>query len=116
MNATAEAAPATTPMAEAWDGFCRGADGLARSCGDAACRAFSGARPSERHSPALAAILSFVLPGLGQAYNGEVGKGVLFLVGWVLIVPWALAVMDAFYVAKLKNLEARLADVEPRRE
>lgn len=28
----------------------------------------------------LAAILSFLLPGLGQMYNGEIGKGVLIMV------------------------------------
>ena len=28
----------------------------------------------------LAAILSFLLPGLGQMYNGEVGKGVMIII------------------------------------
>lgn len=61
----------------------------------------------EVYSPGLAAVLSFLIPGLGQAYNGEVGKAVLFFLGWILVIPWALAVMDAYYSARIKNLENR---------
>src|SRR5271170_1859358 len=35
--------------------------------------------PSREFSP-LPALLSFLVPGLGQIYQGRVGKGVLFLV------------------------------------
>jgi hypothetical protein len=59
-------------------------------------------------SPGLAAGLSLLIPGLGQLYNGEMLKAGLFLVGWILVIPWALAVMDAYYSARLKNVEARL--------
>lgn len=31
-------------------------------------------------NPALAAVLSFLITGLGQIYNGQIGKGILFLV------------------------------------
>ena len=31
-------------------------------------------------NPGLAAIISFFFPGLGQIYNGEIGKGILFIV------------------------------------
>ncbi len=41
-------------------------------------------------SPGLALLLSLVLPGLGQFYNGEVGKGVLF-VGLDFLVFYLLA-------------------------
>ena len=37
----------------------------------------------------LAAILSFLIPGLGQAYAGDIKKGVIFLV--IAIVVWAIA-------------------------
>lgn len=37
----------------------------------------------------LAAILSFLIPGLGQAYAGDIKKGVIFLV--IAIIIWAIA-------------------------
>jgi len=30
-------------------------------------------------NPAVAAIWSFFFPGLGQLYNGEIGKGITFI-------------------------------------
>jgi TM2 domain-containing membrane protein YozV len=33
---------------------------------------------SHRRSPALAAFLSLIFPGLGHLYNGEIGKGLAF--------------------------------------
>jgi TM2 domain-containing membrane protein YozV len=64
--------------------------------------------PPGRRSPTAAALLSLVLPGLGQLYNGDVLKAVVFFLGWILVVPWALAVMDAYYSARVSNLEDRL--------
>lgn len=37
----------------------------------------------------LAAILSFFIPGLGQAYAGDIKKGVIFLI--IAIVIWIIA-------------------------
>ena len=37
----------------------------------------------------LAAILSFLIPGLGQAYAGDIKKGLIFLV--IAIVIWIIA-------------------------
>jgi TM2 domain-containing membrane protein YozV len=37
-------------------------------------------------NPGVAAVLSFFWSGLGQIYNGEIGKGVLLLI--VYIVSW----------------------------
>ena len=31
-------------------------------------------------SPGLAAVLSFFIPGLGQIYNGQIGKGISFII------------------------------------
>jgi len=39
-------------------------------------------------------ILSFVLTGLGQLYNGEISKGVIFLV--VAIILWILTILTIF--------------------
>ncbi len=68
-------------------------------------------------SPILAAILSLFLSGLGQIYNGEVTKGVVFivvqiinaalttvLIGFVLMPIVGLwATIDAYLVAKRNN-------------
>ncbi len=67
--------------------------------------------------PILAAILSLFLSGLGQIYNGEVTKGVVFivvqiinaalttvLIGFVLMPIVGLwATIDAYLVAKRNN-------------
>lgn len=68
-------------------------------------------------NPLLAAILSLILSGLGQIYNGQVLKGVIFivaqlinaalttvLIGWVLMPIVGLwATIDAYLVAKRNN-------------
>lgn len=71
-------------------------------------------------SPILAAVLSLVLSGLGQIYNGEVIKGVIFivaqlinaalttiLIGWILMPIVGLwAIIDAYVTAKRNNRRA----------
>lgn len=32
-----------------------------------------------RRDPGIAAVLSFFVTGLGQIYNGQIGKGILFM-------------------------------------
>ncbi|MBW3591798.1 MAG: hypothetical protein KY393_08135 [Actinobacteria bacterium] len=68
-------------------------------------------------TPVLAAVLSLFLSGLGQIYNGEVTKGVVFivaqlinaaltavLIGWILMPIVGLwAVIDAYATAKRNN-------------
>jgi len=64
-------------------------------------------------NPGLAAVLSFLIPGLGQIYNGEIGKGFLIVganvlswiltvvfVGFILLpIVWGYAVYDAYKTA-----------------
>ncbi len=56
-----------------------------------------GARP---HHPGLALGLGLLLPGAGQAYNGQPVKGVLILLLSVLVVPWLVGLWDAHRVAQ----------------
>lgn len=57
----------------------------------------------EERSPILAAIMSFVIGGLGQIYNGQIGKGILiFFTAW-LIIPWIIGIVDAYKTAKKIN-------------
>ena len=72
--------------------------------------------PIARKNPMLAAILSFLWAGLGQFYNGDIGKGFIFssitFISWifimsllpVLLIPfWVYAIYDAYAVAKKIN-------------
>jgi TM2 domain-containing membrane protein YozV len=68
-------------------------------------------------NPILAAILSLIVAGLGQIYNGQIGKGVIFigiqlingalttvLIGWILLPIVGLwALIDAYMTAKRNN-------------
>ena len=69
-------------------------------------------RREGRKNPAIAAGLSLIFNGLGQAYNGQFARGVLVLLGsllglFVLIVPgvaiWIWGVYDAYRTAKGMN-------------
>jgi len=65
----------------------------------------------KQRSPGIAAVLSFVLPGMGQIYNGQVGKGVVFFIlfvalFWTVIIPiiiWFVAIFDAHSYATIKG-------------
>lgn len=56
--------------------------------------------PPVHHSPARAALLSVVLPGMGQVYNGERDRGVWFALGALLVAPWIYSVVDAWTTAR----------------
>lgn len=79
------------------------------TCGSRAdlCTCWDSPRREEK-SPVVAALLSLLIPGLGQLYNGEVTKGIVFFIGWLTIVAWPLAVMEAYYSARVGILESRI--------
>jgi TM2 domain-containing membrane protein YozV len=70
----------------------------------------TGYHPPTGKNPALAAVLSAVIVGVGQFYNGDIKKGAAMLIGAVILgaatagVLWlALAIwsaIDAYQVAK----------------
>lgn len=71
-------------------------------------------------NPTLAAILSFLINGLGQVYNGQIGKGILIFVVQIINVllmsivigfittpiVWIWSIYDAYKVATRLNEEA----------
>lgn len=75
--------------------------------------------PKFYKNPSIAIVLSFFWPGLGQLYNGEIGKGIFFLIAagisallmWLVIgfllypVIWIWGMVDANSSAKRINLE-----------
>lgn len=72
---------------------------------------------AERKNEGLSAVLSFLFVGLGQIYNGQIGKGILFIVVGVvavlsmliligfLLYPlfWVYNIYDAYTTAKAIN-------------
>ena len=66
-------------------------------------------------NPGLALLLSLIMPGAGQIYNGDTGKGILlffafwllvwFIIGWIF---WIVAMVDAYQSAQNINLGRRL--------
>jgi TM2 domain-containing membrane protein YozV len=68
--------------------------------------------PEKKKEPLLAAILSFIFAGSGQVYNGELGKGILVLVGTVIgaviflipgIIVWIYGIYDSYTTAEKMN-------------
>ena len=73
-------------------------------------------------NPGLAAVLSFFFMGLGQIYNGQIAKGVAFIViyaiSWVMIVVligllttpvlWIYGMYDAYKSAERINRDTAL--------
>ena len=56
--------------------------------------------PGSNHRPGLALLLAVLLPGSGQAYNGQPFKGALLLLTTVLVLPWVYSLFDARAVAR----------------
>ncbi len=77
-------------------------------------------------NPALAAILSFLINGLGQIYNGEIAKGIIIIVvqivnglltmviiGFITLpIVWIWSIYDAYTVAQKINEEATTQVIE----
>jgi TM2 domain-containing membrane protein YozV len=61
--------------------------------------------PEKKKEPVLSAVLSFIFAGSGQVYNGELGKGILFLFGTIvgLFILWIYGVYDAYSTAEKMN-------------
>lgn len=69
--------------------------------------------------PGAAAVLSFFVPGLGQIYNGEFGKGFFAIIGIMIsfiltrifigfifvAIIWVWAIYDAYKSAEKINTE-----------
>lgn len=80
---------------------------------------FGGVQPQAgRKEPAVSLLVSFIVPGVGSMMNGETGKGVGILIGYVacvllswLILPaggafalWIWGMVDAYQGAQRYNI------------
>jgi TM2 domain-containing membrane protein YozV len=76
-------------------------------------------------SPGLAAVLSFFICGLGQIYNGQILKGLIFLVAYLISwwmmyiiigfittpILWIWGIVDAY--RKAQKINAQVGSVSP---
>jgi TM2 domain-containing membrane protein YozV len=63
-----------------------------------------------RKNATLAAVLSFLIVGLGQLYNGQAGKGIFMFIGcvclWFILLGWIIniwSIIDAYKTAERIN-------------
>lgn len=59
-------------------------------------------------SPILPAALSLMLPGLGQVYNRQMGKGLAVFFLSFLVVPYFYGILDAYFTARANNRRDQL--------
>lgn len=88
------------------------ADTFCERCGALAPVGGSEGGPHPEKKPTLAALLSFIISGLGQVYNGHTLKGVALFLGTlagivIFLIPgliiWAFGIYDAYTSAKKMN-------------
>jgi TM2 domain-containing membrane protein YozV len=66
----------------------------------------------QKKTPGLAAVLAFFIPGLGHIYCGQIGKGVIFLLSFILgsfllvlpgVIVWIYSMVSAYNLAQEIN-------------
>lgn len=73
---------------------------------DKHCRRCGNARPEIKKvddpitfkNPGVSAVLSALIPGLGQIYNGQIGKGIFFIILSAMLIQAYLTGINAFGV------------------
>lgn len=87
-------------------------DTFCERCGALAPVPGSESGPHPEKNPTLAALLSFVISGLGQVYNGHTLKGVALFLGTlvgiiIFVIPglliWIIGIFDAYRSARMMN-------------
>jgi TM2 domain-containing membrane protein YozV len=82
-----------------------------------ACASAMASAPACKKEPLFSLVLSFLLPGLGQIYNGQTNRGLIFIIctiaSWLLTAAcigififlgiWVYAMYDAYTVAQQIN-------------
>lgn len=89
-----------------------------REPGQASAAQFDATAYGPPRNPGLAAVLSFLIFGLGQVYNGQIGKGIAIFIGGIVLasmgfmfclpfiglaVLWLWSVYDAYDTAEKHN-------------
>lgn len=58
-----------------------------------------------KRNPFLAAILSLVVPGLGQIYADEINRGAAIIVGAIVVANLNILILPLISIANLKARE-----------
>jgi hypothetical protein len=72
-------------------------------CPNCALKIIPGVSLVPFRNPYKAAILSAIIPGLGQVYNGQLARGLKILIFCWLLIPWIYGIRDAYQTAVLIN-------------
>ena len=85
-------------------------DSFCRKCGEQRRGGPSGPPPAAAsrhagqagrpHSPTVALLVAFIMPGAGQAYNGMPIRGLFLLFTTPLVLPWLYSLYDAHVTAR----------------
>ena len=78
-------------------------------------------QPTGPKSPAASALLSAMIPGAGQLYNGQVGKGLAFFFISLMMVatppmfflPWLWGIADAYSTTRRQNAQQHYGLLNP---
>lgn len=81
-----------------------------KHCGEMLDSGIRASRAKADFNPGLAAVFSFIFPGLGQIYKGQVGKGIVWFIAVVvgyglLVIPGLvlhiICIVDAHNAVKV---------------
>lgn len=68
------------------------------------------------YSPGLSGVASFLIPGLGQVFDGEIGRGILVWLGQEAIGIGTYATLIPYYMDCVDWLEAQGVDLQSEEE
>ena len=100
--------PTRAPEEQSWFGATSNSTALVEVGDTALAREYHIEQPE--HQPGMALLLSLILCGTGQIYNGEVSKGIMMMVLcfllWFVLLGWVVhiwSIVDAVVVAEKLN-------------
>ena len=67
------------------------------------------AKAPKTSTPWVSGLLSLLLPGAGQVYNGQFMRGVFIFGTCWLLIPWIFGVIDAFGSARRADLQTQIS-------
>jgi TM2 domain-containing membrane protein YozV len=75
--------------------------------------------PQPSKNPGVAVVLSFFIPGLGQIYNGQIMKGILFIIlasafGFLTVVLIGYILYPLFWIYNLYDAYNTAMEINER--
>ncbi|AOV08686.1 zinc ribbon domain-containing protein [Sporosarcina ureilytica] len=95
---------------------------MCTSCGVSIKKTNKSSGTGEAMHPAIPALLSFLIAGLGQLVNGQVAKGIVCFIGSIIlafitigisaIITMPMLIIDAYLIAKKRQEGKQVGDWE----